>query len=103
MLATPTDCAIAYNITCREDMPVVNVGNRGNPSYLPADVCQVISGQPATTKLTPSQTQQMIRFAVRRPAQNAQSIVTNGARILGLQPATNTILVSVAGLVGYPC
>jgi eukaryotic translation initiation factor 2C len=75
-------------------MPVINVGTRQNPSYLPADVCIVLPGQPSGAKLSPTQTQQMIRFAVRRPAQNAQSIFTSGARVLGIEPPTNTTLVS---------
>jgi hypothetical protein len=40
-----------------------------NPSYLPPDVCVVLPGQPGGVKLTPGQTQRMIRFAVRRPDQ----------------------------------
>ncbi|KAF8847869.1 putative RNA interference and gene silencing protein [Acephala macrosclerotiorum] len=73
-------------------MPVVNVGTRQNPSYLPPDVCVVLPGQASGAKLTPGQTQQMIRFAVRRPATNARSIVTNGARLLGIEPPVNSTL-----------
>ena len=79
-------------------MPVINVGTRQNPSYLPADVCIVLPGQPSDTKLSPAQTQQMIRFAVRKPAQNAQSIVTRGAQVLGIEPSTNKTLVSNTSL-----
>lgn len=86
----------AYSIIVEDpSLPVINVGSRQNPSYLPPDVCQVEPGQASNTKLTPSQTQQMIRFAVRKPAENAQSIVVNGARLLGIDPATNTTLVSL--------
>jgi eukaryotic translation initiation factor 2C len=74
-------------------MPVVNVGTPQMPSYLPVDVCTVLPGQPSNTKLTPSQTQQMIKFAVRKPIQNAQSIVASGPRLLGLQSSENTTLV----------
>ena len=74
---------------------MVNVGTSQNPSYLPAEVCEVLPGQPAGSKLSPAQTQQMIKFAVRGPAQNAQSIVMNGARVLGINPPTNTTLVSL--------
>ncbi|EXJ91778.1 hypothetical protein A1O3_00328 [Capronia epimyces CBS 606.96] len=63
-------------------LPVVNVGTRERPSYLPAQVCHVIPGQASNAQLTPAQTQQIIRFAVRRPAQNAQSIITAGAQML---------------------
>ncbi|EXJ58677.1 hypothetical protein A1O7_06105 [Cladophialophora yegresii CBS 114405] len=72
-----------YNIVITTPaLPVVNVGTRERPSYLPAQVCHVIAGQATNAQLTPAQTQQMIRFAIRRPAQNAQSIVTSGAQML---------------------
>ncbi|RYC61800.1 hypothetical protein CHU98_g4419 [Xylaria longipes] len=71
-------------------LPVINVGGKDNPSYLPAVVCHVRPGQPAGTKLSPSQGQQMIRFAVRRPAQNARSIVTSGP-LLGFEPTNATL------------
>ncbi|KAI1466141.1 eukaryotic translation initiation factor 2C 2 [Daldinia caldariorum] len=74
------------------NLPVVNVGNRENPSYLPAQVCYVIQGQPAKTKLDPSETQNMIRFAVRKPVDNALSIVKKGRQTAGLSPDTNPLL-----------
>lgn len=74
-------------------MPVVNVGTRQDPSYLPVEVCVVIAGQAAGVKLSGRQTQNMIRFAVRNPAQNARSITTKGAGALGLTPQLNTTLV----------
>jgi hypothetical protein len=36
----------------------------------------------------------MIKFAVRKPAQNAQSIVTAGASLLGFDPNNPTIVRS---------
>jgi eukaryotic translation initiation factor 2C len=84
-----------YNFTIKDpNLHVVNVGPRDKPSYLPADVCRVVPGQPSSAKLTASQTSRMIDFAVRMPAQNAQSVVTNGARMLALGSPTNTTLVS---------
>jgi eukaryotic translation initiation factor 2C len=71
---------------------VINVGTRDSPSYLPAQVCEVMPGQPANAKLSPAQTQQMIRFAVRKPTYNAQSIVMSGGQLLGFDP-TNATLV----------
>lgn len=75
-------------------MPVINVGTRERPIYLPVEVCQVEAGQPATTKLTGNQTQNMLGFAVmgRRPAQNAQSIVSKGVGMLGLEPLNATLV-----------
>jgi len=76
----------------KPDLPVVNVGTRENPTYLPPEVCVVMPGQSADAKLDPRQTQQMIRFAVRRPADNANSIVHEGLNIVGLSSA-NVLLV----------
>ena len=75
-------------------MPVVNVGNRQNPSYLPVEVCVVGPGQPAGTKLTGDQTRNMLNFAVRGPGLNAQSVVHRGSRVLGFE-GDNSTLVSI--------
>jgi hypothetical protein len=40
----------------------------------------------------------MIRFAVRKPAENARSIAVDGAKLLGIEPPTNTTLVSLIQL-----
>jgi hypothetical protein len=81
-----------YGLNVDSNMPVVNVGTRQDPSYLPVEVCVVIAGQAAGVKLSGRQTQNMIRFAVRNPAQNARSITTKGAGALGLTPQLNTTL-----------
>jgi eukaryotic translation initiation factor 2C len=73
-------------------LPVINVGNRQNPSYLPVDVCIVLRGQASNTKLSRAQTQQMISFAVRRPVQNATSITTNGVEVLHIGGRPNASL-----------
>lgn len=78
MLAVPE-----YNITINDPgLPVVNVGSREKPSYLLAQVCLVIPGQPSKAQLSPAQTQQMIRFAVLKPVQNAASIITSGVPMI---------------------
>ncbi|KAJ5642280.1 hypothetical protein N7490_006280 [Penicillium lividum] len=97
------------------NLPVINVGNRQFPVYLPMDVCEVGPGQPVGTKLSPDQTSDMLKFAVmgRKPAQNAQSIVTNGVGMLGLgEPLSATLaafgvrvdsnLITVQGRVLVP-
>ncbi|RAL16618.1 putative RNA interference and gene silencing protein (Qde2) [Aspergillus homomorphus CBS 101889] len=81
-----------YKITVDYNMPVVNVGDRQNPSYLPVEVCHVEPGQQAKMKLSPGQTSAMLGFAVRRPPQNARSIVEDGAQVLGLGGASNETL-----------
>ena len=86
------DDVLEYNIKVRPGLPVVNVGNRANPSYLPPDVCLVQPGQPADAKLTPDQTARMIEFAVRHPKANATSIVGRGLESLGLNPQNATLV-----------
>lgn len=82
-------------------MPVVNVGTRQSPSYLPVEVCEVERGQPAKSKLSPYQTRNMLNFAVRAPAQNAQSIVDKGTKVLGLGGPLNPTLASF-GIQPHP-
>jgi eukaryotic translation initiation factor 2C len=74
---------------------VVNVGTNTNPSYLPVEVGHVLSGQNIKRKLNPDQTQNMIKFACRKPFESGLSIVSGGREILGLNPATNSIAVSL--------
>lgn len=83
-----------YNIITSNDFPVINVGTDENPSYLPAEVCVVLPGQVARTKLSGDQTRNMIKFAVRGPWLNAESIVKNGLQTAGLSSQTNPLLVS---------
>lgn len=76
-------------------MPVMNCGTHEKPVYLPVEVCEVESGQPYKSKISPIQTSNMLGFAVmgRRPAQNAESIVTNGVNMLRLGGQQNPVLV----------
>ncbi|GAW12859.1 hypothetical protein ANO14919_022300 [Xylariales sp. No.14919] len=76
-----------YNFQISDtSLPVVNVGTKENPSYLPAQACVVLPGQPARRHLSTPQIQKMIQFAVRGPADNANSIVSKGREIAGLSP-----------------
>ena len=86
---------LEYNIKADPRFPVVNVGNKENPSYLPAEVCQVEPGQPAGAKLAPNQTRNMLNFAVRGPAENARSIVAKGPETLSLSPPNETLVRTV--------
>lgn len=65
-------------------LPVVNLGNRENPRYFPAEVCDVMPGQSSRSKLDPNQTLNMIKFAVRKPWENANSIAQDGLGTIGL-------------------
>lgn len=84
-----------YNVQVDKNMPVVNVGSIAKPLYLPVEVCEVEAGQPAKAKLSPNQTREMLKFAVRSPAQNASSIVTKGLGTLGLGDPVNATLVRI--------
>lgn len=83
-------------IELTDSHPVVNVGNRENPIYLPAEVCIVLPGQTIKRRLSPQQTQKLITFACRKPWENANSIIGDGKAVLGLNPTTTSILVSSA-------
>ncbi|KAI1269183.1 RNA interference and gene silencing protein [Xylariaceae sp. FL1019] len=81
-----------YSITIKDPtLPVVNIGRKDDPAYVPAQVCRVRAGQPAGTRLSSSQTQQMITFAVRRPNDNLQSIEMPCRRLLGFEPTNSTL------------
>lgn len=82
------------HIELNPNLPVVNVGTSDKPSYLPAEACIVLPGQNAMAKLDGNQTRNMIRFAVRGPWLNAQSIVNDGFETAGLSAKTNPLLVS---------
>ncbi|KAI9662217.1 MAG: hypothetical protein M1821_008383 [Bathelium mastoideum] len=82
-----------YNIRADSQLPVINIGTVETPNYLPPEVCFVLPAQPSVTKLSAEQTAQMIRFAVRRPFENAKSISENGLTDLGLKPP-NPLLTS---------
>ncbi|KAF2105445.1 putative RNA interference and gene silencing protein [Lophiotrema nucula] len=89
------------------ELPLINCGNRENPMYLPAEVCVVFPGQPAKSKLDGPQTQQMIRHAVRKPWENAASIVGEGIQTVGLDENSNVLLRSFGlritpGLIKVP-
>lgn len=87
------------NIRLDENLPVVNVGNREHPSYLPAEACGILRGQPIGRKLSPDQTRRMIEFACRTPKANADFIVKNGKALLGLSgPKTSLVSLSCSSI-----
>ncbi|KZV96981.1 Piwi-domain-containing protein [Exidia glandulosa HHB12029] len=75
-----------YNVNLQHgrDLPLVDVGNPGKPTWLPAEICEVQPGEPHYGKLSSSETQNMLRLASRRPAVNAAHIVHQGLPKLGL-------------------
>nr|OQO17912.1 hypothetical protein B0A51_15797 [Rachicladosporium sp. CCFEE 5018] len=67
------------------DRPVLNVGTRADPQYVPQELCKVLPGQRYGRLLSGDQTTNMLAFAARYPNKNAQSIVDEGLRLMGLQ------------------
>lgn len=83
--------------------PVLNVGTRKDPQYMPYELCTILPGQPYRRLLSGDQTTNMLGFAARFPNLNAASIVGtpeqpgNGVRLFRLKdgpgqpdPQTNT-------------
>ena len=85
---------LEYNLLTDPDLPVINVGTRQNPSYLPIEVCHVVPGQPFNKNLSPAQTSNMIGMAVRRPNENAKSISMTGSRLVGAGSGPNPPLAA---------
>lgn len=81
-------------------LPVVNVGNNANPTYLPMEVCEVLPGQAVRCKLDPQQTQAMIKFACRTPKENARFIANNARSMLGCDSPHNAALMRYGVSVG---
>lgn len=75
-----------YNIAPKAEYPVVYYGTRSEPKYLPVEVCEILPGQQSRTKLSEKQTSAMSAFAIRAPADNAQSIVTKGMEVIQASP-----------------
>ncbi|QGA17407.1 hypothetical protein EYB26_005078 [Talaromyces marneffei] len=89
------------------ELPLLNCGSRESPMYLPVEVCIVLPGQPSKSKLDGTQTQQMIRHAVRKPWENAAAIVAEGVQTVGLDENSNALMRSFGlriaqGLIKIP-
>ena len=69
--------------------PLINVGSKGNPVYVPAEICEMIPGQPVKAKLSGPETEEMLRFACRSPYANALSISQDSRSVLGLDEGEN--------------
>lgn len=53
----------------------------------------MVAGQPYKHLLDPDQTAKMIKFAVRKPHMNAESIVAKGFQTIGIDAKQNPTLV----------
>jgi eukaryotic translation initiation factor 2C len=72
------------------DLPVVDLGSAKRPVWVPAELCDIIAGQPLG-KLSDRETAQMIRYACNPPRVNAETIVNKGFPTLGLNPVASPI------------
>ena len=70
----------------------MNVGTRAKPIYLPAEVCEVLSGQVSRVKLDGEQTSHMIDFAKCDPDKCASFIVDHGRKVLGYAPPSKPMV-----------
>lgn len=67
------------------DLPVMNVGSKKRPVYLPQDVLIVPRGRVFRGELHTIQRQAIIRFSCRQPPANYDSIINHGLTITGVR------------------
>jgi len=72
------------------DLPVINLGSAKKAVWVPAELCDIIAGQPLG-KLNDRETAQMIRYACNPPRVNAETIVNGGFPTLGLNPVASPV------------
>ncbi|KAK8432632.1 hypothetical protein IWX49DRAFT_114501 [Phyllosticta citricarpa] len=93
--------AKTYSITLKTPTaPVVNVGTRDNPTWIPVELCSVLPGQVAGRMLTSNQTRLMIEFAARPPNANANSITQSGLDVMqvrGNNPTLGAFGIQIGG------
>lgn len=88
--------------------PVINVGSRKNPVYMPSELCMIKELQTYERKLPPDATKEMVAGAVRSAPDNARTIVNNGIGLLQQNSqaarrefgvSLNSEMITVAGRV----
>ncbi|KAL5116399.1 hypothetical protein ACEQ8H_005747 [Pleosporales sp. CAS-2024a] len=86
-----------YNIILSAPQaPLVNYGTANDAKWIPGELCTVIPGQLAKRMLLGQQTSEMIKFAARRPFQNAESITSDGLKVTKIQPVANGLNVALS-------
>lgn len=91
----------------RPELPLLNVGTRDAPQYLPMELCWVNPGQAYRRLLSGNQTSEMLKFAARFPNLNAMSIAGvadapgNGLRLLRLAATGATPQNESVGPFGF--
>lgn len=68
------------------DLPLANLGSRGKPILVPAELCDIFDGQHFTGLLSEMDTAAMIKYACLPPSHNATLITRDGMDHFGLRP-----------------
>jgi eukaryotic translation initiation factor 2C len=85
-----------YGITLNvPQAPLVNYGTANDAKWIPAELCSVLPGQLAKRLLLGPQTSEMIRFAARRPFENAESITGDGLKVARILPVADGLNVAL--------
>ena len=87
-----SDNHTGYKPILNFEYPVINVGNKDNPNFMPSHVCTIVPGQMAKRKLDSAQSSDMIKHAIREPNATRISITTEAFGVLGFK--NNPTLVS---------
>ena len=93
IIMTPWVHLLEYNRKLKypTDLPVINLGSAKKAIWVPAELCDIIAGQPLGRRLSSKETAQMIRYACNPPRVNAETIVNKGFPTLGLNPVGSPI------------
>ncbi|KAH8113556.1 PAZ domain-containing protein [Phellopilus nigrolimitatus] len=67
-----------------DDLPVVNVGNKAKDTFVPAELCEIESGQPYAGMLSERETLEMEKYTTVPPFVSAKTIAEQGLEVLGL-------------------
>ena len=83
---------------------VVPLGSKDNPSWIPAELCTAIAGQPYRGGLNGNQTSRMLTIASRPPAENAYRIMAEdgGLGLIGVLPTESQYLVCILAFKSEP-
>jgi hypothetical protein len=65
------------------DLPVINLGTRQKPNYVPAELCEILPGCIFRDRLSSFETSKMMNVACKPPHENAQAITEIGFPFLG--------------------
>ena len=79
----------------RREYPLLNAGTLQNPTFVPAELCSIVTGQPVNLKLEAGETRDMLGLACLLPKVNAQSITQEGRALFKYDESSGKSLVSL--------